>query len=93
MIKRHGFSRGPETHGSHHHRRTGSIGSMFPQHVIKGKKMPGHMGAEQVTIKKLQIIKIDPEKNILMISGAVPGPAKGFIQIVLVSRRKNATQV
>ncbi len=81
VIKRHGFSRGPETHGSHHHRGTGSIGSMFPQRVIKGKKMPGHMGAERVTTKNLEILKVDPEKNLLVIKGAVPGPAKSLVQI------------
>jgi large subunit ribosomal protein L3 len=81
VIKRHGFSRGPETHGSHHHRHPGSIGSMFPQHVIKGKKMPGHMGNVQITTKNLKIIKIDVKKNIMAIKGAIPGPNKSFVII------------
>ena len=81
VIKRHGFSRGPETHGSHHHRGTGSIGSMFPQRVIKGKKMPGHMGAERVTTKNLEVLKVDPEKNLLVVRGAVPGPDKSLVQV------------
>lgn len=81
VIKRWGFARGPETHGSDHHRRPGSIGSMFPQRVIKGKKMPGRMGHERVTVKGLEIVKIIPETNILMIKGAVPGPRKGLLEI------------
>lgn len=81
VIKRHGFARGPETHGSDHHRRPGSIGSMFPQRVVKGRKMPGHMGVERVTVKGLEIVKIIPETNILMIKGAVPGPRKGLLEI------------
>ena len=81
VIKRHGFHRGPETHGSDHHRHPGSIGSMFPQHVVKGRKMPGHMGTEQVTIKKAKIVKVIPETNIIMIKGAVPGANKGLVKI------------
>jgi len=81
VIKRHGFSRGPETHGSNHHRRPGSIGSMFPEHVIKGKKMPGHMGHEQVTVKNLKILKVDAKKNLIAIKGAVPGPNKSLVII------------
>jgi len=81
VIKRHGFHRGPESHGSHHHRKPGSIGSMFPQKVMKGKKMPGHMGVDRVTIKKTRILKIEPEKNILIIRGPAPGPNKGLLQI------------
>jgi len=81
VIKRHGFARGPETHGSDHHRRPGSIGSMFPQRVLKGKKMPGHLGVQQVTLKNAQIVKVLPESQILMIKGAIPGPNKGLIKI------------
>lgn len=73
VIKRHHFARGPKTHGSDHHRATGSIGSMFPQRVVKGKRMPGRMGGAQVTVKNLQIIKVDPENNFLILKGAVPG--------------------
>ncbi len=78
VIKRHNFSRGPETHGSDHHRAPGSIGSAFPQRVIKGRRMPGHLGADRVTVKKLEIIEIHPDKNILLIKGAIPG-AKGTV--------------
>ena len=81
VIKRYGFSRGPETHGSHHHRKPGSIGSMFPQRVIKGKKMPGHQGVERVTVKNLEILKIEPEKNLLFVRGAIPGANKNLVRV------------
>lgn len=82
VIKRHGFSRGPETHGSHHHRRPGSIGMCsFPARVLKGKKMPGRMGGVQVTIKNLEVVKIDAENNLVYLKGAVPGPNGNFIAI------------
>lgn len=82
VIKRHGFSRGPESHGSHHHRRPGSIGMCsFPAKVLKGKKMPGRMGAHQVTIKNLEIVKVDKDNNIIYLKGAVPGSIGNFIVI------------
>lgn len=80
-IKRHNFSRGPMTHGSHYHRRPGSRGSMLPMRVLKGKKLPGHMGNEQVTIQNLEVIAVDVENSCLLISGNVPGPKKGYILI------------
>lgn len=81
-IKRHNFSRGPETHGSHNTRGPGSIGSMYPQKVFKGKKMAGHMGAEQVTTRGLKVAYLDAASNIIGIKGAVPGPNKGIVYIV-----------
>lgn len=81
VIKRHNFHRGPKTHGSDHHRKPGSIGSMFPQHVLKGQKMPGRMGVDQVTVKNLKIIAIDAKDNLLLISGAIPGNSKDTIFI------------
>jgi len=81
-IKRHGFSRGPETHGSGHHRRVGSIGSMFPQHVLKGQKMPGRMGGQRTTVKNLEIVDVDPRKNLLLVSGAIPGSKGSEIRLV-----------
>ena len=81
-IKRHNFSSGPQTHGSDHHRRVGSIGSMFPQHVLKGQKMPGHMGAERVTIRNLKVIDIIPDKQIILISGAIPGPNGSEVRVI-----------
>ncbi|MDA1061097.1 MAG: 50S ribosomal protein L3, partial [bacterium] len=75
VIKRHNFSRGPETHGSHHHREPGSIGACTkPGRVAKGKKLPGRMGGKQVTIGKVKIALIDSEKNLICLRAAVPGP-------------------
>lgn len=81
VIKRHNFSRGPETHGSDHHRAPGSIGQAFPQRVVKGKKMPGHMGNERVTIKKLQIVEVHADKNILLVKGAIPGSRGSVVEV------------
>ena len=81
-IKRHGFSRGPMSHGSHHHRKPGSIGSTYPQRVVKGKKMAGHMGNNQVTVKNAKIIDIDIDNNILVVKGSVPGSNKHKILII-----------
>lgn len=77
VVKRWGFHGRPATHGTKHELRTpGSVGSSFPERVIKGKKMAGRMGRERVTIKNLKIVKVDPEKNLIAVQGAVPG-AKG----------------
>ena len=78
-IKRHNFSRGPMGHGSHYHRAVGSRGPMRPMRVLKGKKLPGHMGNETVTIQNLEIIAVDVENNCLLISGNIPGPKKGYV--------------
>ena len=81
-IKRHNFGRGPETHGSHNIRQPGSIGaSAYPSRVFKGKRMSGHMGDERVTQRGLRVIARDPENNLLLIKGAVPG-AKNSVVIV-----------
>ena len=73
-VKRHGFHGGPRTHGQKHSERApGSIGAVWPQRVLKGKRMSGHMGVDRVTVKNLKVIKIVPEKNLIAISGAVPG--------------------
>ncbi len=81
-IKRHNFHRQRKTHGGKGNtRQPGSIGSMYPQHIFKGKKMAGQMGHEQVTVKGLKIALIDPELNIIGVTGAVPGPRKGIIEI------------
>lgn len=74
VIKRHNFSRGPETHGSHHHREPGSIGACTrPGRVHKGKKMPGRMGSDKKTLSSVEIVYIDAEKNLLAIKGPVAG--------------------
>lgn len=78
-IKRHNFHRGRKTHGGRSYRRPGSIGSMYPQKIFKGKKMAGQMGAERVTVKNLKIAFVDSELNIIAVAGAVPGPRKGLV--------------
>jgi large subunit ribosomal protein L3 len=82
VMKRHNFKGGPGGHGSHFHRAPGSIGMCAtPSRVLKGVGMPGHMGAETVTVKKLEIIKIDAEQNLLVVKGAVPGGKNGLLVI------------
>lgn len=81
VIKRHHFSRGPETHGSDHHRKPGSIGSMFPQRVVKGRRLPGHLGSRQVTVKQLEVAEVHPESNLLLVKGAIPGSNGSLIEI------------
>lgn len=81
-IKRHGFSRGSETHGCMNVRRPGSIGcSAYPSRVMKGMRSSGHYGAKRHTTKNLQVMRVDPERNLLFIKGAVPGPPNGFVQV------------
>jgi large subunit ribosomal protein L3 len=80
-IKRHNFQRGRKTHGGRSYRRVGSIGSMYPQKIFKGKRMAGQMGDEQITVKNLKIALVDTERNIIGVTGAVPGPRKGIIYI------------
>ncbi len=80
-IKRHNFHRGRKTHGGRSYRRVGSIGSMYPQKIFKGKKMAGQMGHEQVTVQNLKVAYVDLENNIIGVTGAVPGPRKGIVVI------------
>jgi large subunit ribosomal protein L3 len=81
-IKRHGFRRGPMSHGSKYHRRVGSLGpSTYPGRVFKGRRMPGRMGGERVTVRGLQVLRADPERNLLVVQGSVPG-ARGSYVIV-----------
>lgn len=82
VIKRWGFKRGPETHGSMSHRAPGSIGaSAFPSRVFKGKKLPGHLGNTRVTVKSLEVIDVRPENNLLIVKGAAPGARNGLLLI------------
>jgi large subunit ribosomal protein L3 len=82
QIKRHNFHRGPKTHGSDHHREPGSIGpGTTPGRVYKGLKMAGHMGDDRVTIKKVRVVKADPDKNLLLVKGSLPG-ARGSLILV-----------
>ena len=81
VIKRYNQSRGPMGHGSQYHRGVGSLGTLLPMHVLKGKKLPGHMGNEQVTIQNLEVVKVDLENNVILIKGNVPGPKKSLVMI------------
>ena len=78
-IKRHNFNTGPKTHGGQSYRRPGSIGSMFPQKIFKGKKMAGRMGNVRTTTKNLKIALIDTEHQVIGVTGSVPGPKKGVV--------------
>jgi len=78
-IKRHNFHRGRKTHGGRSYRRVGSIGSMYPQRIFKGKKMAGQMGYEQVTVRNLKVALVDPELGVIGVTGAVPGPRKSVV--------------
>ena len=81
VIKRHNQSRGPMGHGSHYHRRPGSMGTMRPMRVFKGKKLPGHMGQLTVTIQNLEVVAVDVENNVILVKGNIPGPKKGLVVI------------
>jgi len=80
-VKRHNMRRGSMGHGSKYHRHPGSLGAMGPARVFPGRPMPGRMGGERVTVQALQIVKIYPEKNLILIKGAIPGPKKGLVVI------------
>ena len=82
VIKRHNQGRGRMTHGSHYHRRVGSMSACSsPSRVFKTKNLPGHMGAENVTIQNLEIVRVDAERDLLLVKGAVPGPKGGMVAI------------
>ena len=88
VIKRHNQSRGPMGHGSHYHRRPGSMGTMRPMRVFKGKKLPGHMGMLTVTIQNLEVVAVDLENNVILIKGNVPG-AKNSLVIIKSAVKAN----
>ena len=81
VIKRHNQSRGPMGHGSQYHRGVGSLGTMLPMHVLKGKKMPGQMGNVQRTVQNLEIVSVDTENSVILVKGNVPGPKKSLVMI------------
>ncbi len=82
VIKRHGFSRGRETHGSKFHRAPGGMSAAtYPGRVLKGHRMAGRMGNEKVTIQNLEVVRVDADRNLLLVKGAVPGPKKGIVSI------------
>lgn len=81
VIKRYNQSRGPMGHGSQYHRGVGSLGTLLPMHVLKGKKLPGHMGNVATTIQNLEVVSVDLENNVILIKGNVPGPKKSLVMI------------
>jgi large subunit ribosomal protein L3 len=87
-VKRHGFNRGPMTHGSMYHRRVGALGATDAARVMKGKRMAGRMGGERRTIQGLQIVKIDTERNLLIVQGSVPGPKGSFVLVKATVKHK-----
>lgn len=88
VIKRHGQSRGPMTHGSKYHRGPGSMAVIRTANRIpKGKKMAGHMGNETVTLQNLEIIKVDVERNVLLVKGSIPGPKNSYVDVKLTNRK------
>lgn len=96
VIKRHNQSRGPMGHGSHYHRGPGSMGTMLPKRVLKGKKLPGHMGAETITIQNLEIIEANVLDNYILVSGNIPGAKNSLVYIrsaVKNSRKMNAKEI
>ena len=81
-IKRHGQSRGPETHGSRYHRRPGSMGACsYPGRVFKNKKLAGHMGSVKVTVQNLEVVRVDADKNLILVKSAIPGPKGSMVTI------------
>jgi len=96
VIKRNNQSRGPETHGSRYHRRPGSLGTMLPKRVLKGKMLSGHMGVETVTIQNLEIIEVNENENYILVSGNIPGAKNSLVYIksaVKNSRKKNPKEI
>ena len=88
VIKRHGQSRGPMAHGSRYHRRPGSMGPVAPNRVFKQKKLPGQMGGTVVTIQNLEIVKVDAERNLLLVKGNVPGSKKALVAVKTAVKSK-----
>lgn len=92
VIKRHGFGGGPGGHGSHFHRAPGSIGqSADPAKVYKGKRMPGQMGNERVTGQNLEVVRVDAERNLLLLRGTIPGPKGGIVEIKKSVKQKRSS--
>lgn len=95
-IKRHGQSCGPMAHGSHYHRGPGSLGTLLPKRVLKGKNLPGHMGCETVTVQNLEIIEANTAENYILVSGNIPGAKNSLVLIrsaVKNSRKKNPKEI
>ena len=82
VVKRYGFAGGPQSHGSHFHRRPGSIGNRAtPARVFAGKKLPGHMGAKKITTQNLQVVEVNEDKGYMLVKGSIPGAKNGFVRV------------
>ncbi len=81
VIKRHNYHRGPMSHGSRFHRKPGSLGAMGPARVFKGKPLPGRMGGNRVTVQNLTVAKVDVDRNVILVKGAIPGSKKGLVTV------------
>lgn len=88
VIKRHGQSRGPMSHGSHYHRGPGSMGPVAPNRVFKQKALPGQMGGDTVTVQNLEIVKVDVERNLILVKGNVPGAKKSYVTVKSAIKQK-----
>ena len=90
VIKRHGFGGGPAGHGSHFHRAPGSVGMCAtPSRVLRGMRMPGHMGCDRVTVKNLEVVRIDEDLNLILVKGAVPGAKNGIVRVRMAGDGKS----
>ncbi len=90
VIRRHGFGGGPGGHGSHFHRAPGSIGMCAtPSRVLKGLRMPGHMGCDRVTVKNLEVVRVDEDLNLILVKGAVPGGKNGVVRVRMAGDGKS----
>jgi len=92
VIKRWNQSRGPMAHGSRYHRRPGSLGTMLPMHVLKGKKLPGHMGVDTTTIQNLEIIEVNAAENYILVSGNIPGAKQSLVLIKSAAKKKGSAE-
>lgn len=88
-IKRHNQARGPKTHGSHFHRGPGSLGAVGAMRVFKGHALPGRMGRKRVTVQNLEVVRVDAERNLLLIKGSVPGPNNGYVIVKSAIKSKS----
>ncbi|HLT58467.1 MAG: 50S ribosomal protein L3 [Limnochordales bacterium] len=88
-IKRHNFARGAMSHGSMYHRRVGSLGATGPQRVFPGRKLPGRMGGQRRTIQGLKVVRVDPDRNLILVRGSVPGPRGGLVLIKETVKHKS----
>lgn len=89
-VKRHNQSRGPMAHGSKYHRGVGSLGAIAPNRVFKGQTMAGRMGGERTTVQNLEVVRVDVERNVLLVKGAVPGPRNSFVTVKSATKRVNS---